>query len=762
MSISKRILVLILLPAMTLVELAGWIVTERWETSARMQRLLVEATVIESLNGLVGSLQSELGRSAQFLGSKGAKYIGRELADQRKDFDTRRNLSAAAADDRLAARLGDDLARQLREALDGLGGLEKLRAAVSSQAISPNESTNQYSAIIERLLDISQVIIHDADHPDVKNTALALSFLQAAGENAGLSRATGVAGVFAGAFDQDMLARLAGTVDEEGEYIKLFEIYAPADIRDAYREKVKTPDASEIERYRKAILAANPGEQITVVDSATWYNAATNRVDLLEAVQDQLLASVVQRAEAAEHSANSELIVALATTCALIAATIAFGFVTMRSISRPLSAMVAVMGRLAAGDNGVTIPAIGRKDEIGSMAKAVLVFRDAAVENTRLERDAAEHRTQTERERERNEQAQREAIEQERVIVADSIGVGLAKLAAKDLAYRMASDIPDAYRMLQADFNGAIGQLEQVMRVVAGNTSAVQAGTQEISAAADDLSRRTEQQAASLEETAAALEEITATVKKSAEGATRAREAVAAADVDAKKSSLVVRQAVGAMDEIARSAGQISQIIGVIDEIAFQTNLLALNAGVEAARAGDAGRGFAVVASEVRALAQRSAEAAKEIKTLISASAMQVNHGVKLVGETGKSLERMMAQVTEINAIVAEIAAGAKEQATGLAEVNTAINQMDQMTQQNAAMVEQSTAAMQTLAQQTGDLAKLVGGFRLAQEAKIETIRHVQAKPAARPALKMVSSRGGPAALREAKAANSEDDFEEF
>ncbi len=426
-----------------------------------------------------------------------------------------------------------------------------------------------------------------------------------------------------------------------------------------------------------------------------------------------------------DMSALRQLLLLMAAGAAVagLLAILGIRLILGRVVTRPLTGMTEAMRRLAEGDTTIEVPAQDRADEIGQMAKAVLVFRDAAVENARLEREAGEQRARTEREREGAEQAQREAIRQERAIVANSIGVGLAQLAAKNLTYRMATDIPEAYRELQSDFNEAIGQLEEAMCGVAGSTSAIQAGTREISAAADDLSLRTEQQASSLEETAAALEQITTTVRKSAEGAAHAREVVAAADQDAKKSSIVVREAVGAMDAIAKSAGQISQIIWVIDEIAFQTNLLALNAGVEAARAGEAGRGFSVVASEVRALAQRSAQAAKEIKALISASTTQVDHGVKFVGQTGKSLERMMAQVVEINAVVGEIAAGAREQAIGLAEVNTAINQMDQMTQRNAAMVEESTAATHTLSQETALLSGLIGQFQLGEADEAEAPR---------------------------------------
>jgi len=296
---------------------------------------------------------------------------------------------------------------------------------------------------------------------------------------------------------------------------------------------------------------------------------------------------------------------------------------------------------------------------------------------------------------------------------AESIGEGLSGLAAKDLTYRMSNSIPQAYSALQTDFNAALAQIEDAMLNVNTCVGAIQSGMREISAAANDLSSRTEQQASTLQQTAAGLDQITTTVRKSAEGADHARDVVATANQDAKTSVMVVRKTVAAMDAIAKSAQQISRIIGVIDEIAFQTNLLALNAGVEAARAGEAGRGFAVVASEVRSLAQRSAEAAKEIKGLISASNVQVEQGVKMVGETGTALENIMAQVNDINRVVEEIATGAREQALGLAEINTALNQMDHATQQNAAMVEQSTAASQMLAKETDRLSDLVGQFRV-------------------------------------------------
>ncbi|PZQ65071.1 MAG: chemotaxis protein [Phenylobacterium zucineum] len=316
-----------------------------------------------------------------------------------------------------------------------------------------------------------------------------------------------------------------------------------------------------------------------------------------------------------------------------------------------------------------------------------------------------------------------------RVQAVNEIGHGLSQLAANNLTHTIPTAFASAFEPLRRDYNTTAEALRAAVTSIAHTTRAVSSGADEISRASDDLSRRTEQQAASLEETAAALDEITAAVRRSADGARAVTAVATEAREAAVRSGAVMRDGVQAMAEISTSSREITQIIGVIDEIAFQTNLLALNAGVEAARAGEAGKGFAVVASEVRALAQRSADAAKEIKALINASTSQVERGVRLVGETGQALEVIVGQVTEIDHLIAEIAQSAQEQSTGLGEVNTAVNQMDQVTQQNTAMVEEATAAAGQLRREAADLAVLVGGFRTGEEGAAALARRPPPAP---------------------------------
>ncbi|MFZ5721173.1 MAG: methyl-accepting chemotaxis protein [Pseudomonadota bacterium] len=496
-----------------------------------------------------------------------------------------------------------------------------------------------------------------------------------------------------------------------GDALKEWSRIAPEDAADIAKVKaaVATIEAEEAE-----LISA--GQDLTRQAEAMMMLGSKGRLGELRKVLNARIKAenelLKERAAAQAASQTFAVTLLAAGSLLAVALSVLMGWVLSNAIARPVSLMTAAMGRLAAGDNDVDVPAQGRKDEVGRMAAAVQHFKEQAIDKARQSAERAEERAQREAERNATD-AERAAAAAEQNKVVEGLAQGLERLAAGVLTFRLNEPFPSHYEQLRADFNRAMEQMQAALREVAVNATAVRSGAGEITQATDDLSRRTEQQAASLEETAAALDEITATVRKTAEGAAQSREAVGAAKSDAERSGVVVRDAVAAMSEIESSAQQISQIIGVIDEIAFQTNLLALNAGVEAARAGDAGKGFAVVASEVRALAQRSAEAAKEIKALISASSQQVERGVGLVGETGKVLERILDQVTSINGAVTEIAASAQEQATGLQQVNTAINQMDQVTQQNAAMVEEATAASHALAGESEALARLIARFEL-------------------------------------------------
>ncbi|MBB3161304.1 methyl-accepting chemotaxis protein [Rhizobium laguerreae] len=397
------------------------------------------------------------------------------------------------------------------------------------------------------------------------------------------------------------------------------------------------------------------------------------------------------------------------------AALFAFGlyFLIRKTVTKPILSLSDDMQRLAGGDTAIACTGIGRTDEIGTMASAVEVFRQAAIANKQLEKDAEAARLQGETERvTARKQADEDAAERLRAATS-GLAAGLKRLASGDLAFQIDEPFAPDFENLRHDFNMSIRQLDQTLGAIAAAIAAIDEGTREIASGAGDLSKRTEQQAASLEETAAALDQITANVSNSSKRTDEARTEATDANRNAAKSSEVVSHAEEAMRRIEASSQQISSIIGVIDEIAFQTNLLALNAGVEAARAGDAGKGFAVVAQEVRELAQRSAQAAKEIKGHIQKSSVEVESGVKLVLDTSQVLKAISEQIARINQHMDAIAVSAREQSTGLAEVNTAVNSMDQVTQQNAAMVEQSTAASGHLAEEAARLRELVSRFRL-------------------------------------------------
>ena len=326
--------------------------------------------------------------------------------------------------------------------------------------------------------------------------------------------------------------------------------------------------------------------------------------------------------------------------------------------------------------------------------------------------------TQTHKTLERAE-VERAVIAQEQTEVVTLIGAALTELANGDLTKDIKGPLPESYEKLRNDFNNTVAALRDAIVTVTKNAASIRNETTEITSAADDLSRRTEKQAATLEETAAALDELTVSVRSAAESADDASRTSETAKKNAQDGGQIANRAVDAMGGIQNSSKEIAKITSVIDDIAFQTNLLALNAGVEAARAGEAGRGFAVVATEVRALAQRSSDAAREINCLISASSDQVNRGVDLVEKTGSALSKIVSSITDISERVSSIAISAREQAAGLAEINTAVNELDHVTQQNAAMFEETTAASFALTNEADALTRAVSNFRLKEKAPL-------------------------------------------
>ncbi|MBX9774286.1 MAG: hypothetical protein K2Y71_07710 [Xanthobacteraceae bacterium] len=351
-------------------------------------------------------------------------------------------------------------------------------------------------------------------------------------------------------------------------------------------------------------------------------------------------------------------------------------------------------------------------DEIGDVAGSVRIFRDAAIEKLRLEREAQDQQATAADERMRNEQA-RDAAARQVELVVGMLGSALSGMAQGDLQVRLTDQCAPEYEKVKEDFNAALTTLQETIHAIKSSAEEVFNASAEISASTTDLSQRTEEQAASLEETSSSLERIAALVRKNAERAQQASEFATKTRTVADRGGDVVSQAMGAMSRIEESSREISDIINLIDEIARQTNLLALNAAVEAARAGEAGRGFAVVASEVRNLAQRSSEAAKGIRNLITSSSGRVQEGVQFVNRAGSALKDIVDSIKQVVDIVSEIAHASGEQASGIDEVNKALGHMDEVTQQNSALVEENAATAKALSRQASEMTERVDFFQL-------------------------------------------------
>jgi methyl-accepting chemotaxis protein len=502
--------------------------------------------------------------------------------------------------------------------------------------------------------------------------------------------------------------------DDIGAVVKDWQKAVRAD--DAAQFEAFSKRVQEFQQFRRELVRR--AVEISPAAGREWGDNDANRavrsalnkdIDTLAKVYAQRAQRIYTEIDQA-IGATAMMMGVFGTIAVLIAASAAV--LAWRSVIRPLTDISRTTSAVAAGAYDLPVPHSDRQDEVGEMARAVLMFRDAALQKQQLEALTAQERNRTEEERRRNAELQAKASE-EQARAVKALADGLSRLAGGDLRVRLTDGFTETYAQIRDDFNTTIAQLQETIQSIATSTREVASTAGEISSSTTDLSQRTEEQAASLEQTSASMEKISATVKKNAENAQRANQLTSGTRDVADRGGAVVAQAVSAMARIEVSSRKISDIISVIDEIARQTNLLALNAAVEAARAGEAGRGFAVVASEVRSLAQRSSQAAKDIKDLITSSSCQVHDGVDLVNKAGESLNEIVGSIKKVVEIVAEIASASSEQATGLDHISIALTQMDEVTQQNSALVEENAAAAKALEQQSREMRERVSRFRL-------------------------------------------------
>ncbi|MBB3590983.1 methyl-accepting chemotaxis protein [Rhizobium sp. BK529] len=472
------------------------------------------------------------------------------------------------------------------------------------------------------------------------------------------------------------------------------------------------------DKIAPAAASLTSGSADMLKAAADWKAARQQSSEILSGAMASLRQFVSQAQELGkEDSERSAQVSVFAMILGTLLAIVG-GLMLVETLRGPLKRVSDVMTRLADGDLEVAIEGRNRGDEIGDMVRSVAVFRDAAVENVRLEKEAESARALSADEA-NSRAAERARIEAEQKHALNALSDVLHQLAQGNLETGMRNDLAADFVEMADTYNHAVEALRQTLSDVRSATVEIKGGTGNLASSADDLARRTEQQAAALEESSRALRHLSDVVRSTADRAKQTAQSVDATQAFASRSGEIVAKAVDAMGEINRSSEKIATIIGVIDEIAFQTNLLALNAGVEAARAGEAGRGFAVVAQEVRELAQRCAKAAREIKELISASSGQVQSGVQLVEETGQALAEIIAHVGGVQRLVAEISAATGEQSTGLHEVSKAVHDVELITQQNAAMVEENNAEIQGLRHRVDMLSEKVDRFRTGDDGEV-------------------------------------------
>jgi methyl-accepting chemotaxis protein len=724
--IPVRIAIACLLPLLAFTAFAAKELFDRRSIMADMDAIGVVARAAPLLAEVAHELQKERGISVGYIDSREQSLL-EQMRQQRPVTDKILATWEERVTEYLKAYPGTRFAENLETAKKRLSDLGRVRAAIDDSTTDSQKVMESMVSMVAGFLNVLEAIDDMTENGRVIHQANTMVALMRRKEYTAQGRGWGMIGFGAGQFVPQMYQAFMRGQNLADAFGTIFARSATQAQTDFVNKALDQQAAGAIAKMRQAAALSPYKGNAGNVTVAQWADATEQYINSLKRGEDRLLSDFAETVESVASEARWGFWNLLAIFLALLAVTATVVWFVVLSITKPVGQLVGTMATLAQGNNDIEVPGADRGDEIGHMARAVLVFRDAAIEKTRLEAASVDQQKAAEIERQRNEAARAAAAAQVKHVV-DALGDGLDQLAKGALSYRITAEFADEYKKVQEDFNAAISQLHETISSIVASVREVSNAAAEISTSTTDLSQRTEEQAASLEETSASMEEISATVKQNAENAQQANQFATGTREVCDRGGEVVAEAVKAMSRIEESSRKISDIIGVIDEIARQTNLLALNAAVEAARAGEAGRGFAVVASEVRSLAQRSSQAAKDIKDLIINSSDQVQEGVELVNRAGTSLNEILTSIKKVADIVSDIAAASAEQATGLEQVNRALTQMDEVTQQNSALVEENAATAKTLEQQARAMNERVAFFRIDGAAAVAAPARVEQK----------------------------------
>ena len=736
-----------LLPSLAALWFAAATIIAEVEAQRRMDALSTQIGLAAEMTFIIHELQRERGTTSVFVSSGGASFRT-ELATQRIATDAAHRTLTRSLDAVDRQRLDPGFVALLDAVAVALRDLRGHRATVDALAIDRLPAMRFYTALIQRITDTVASMAGLAQDARVARDLTVYNYLLLTKEHMGQERATGGAGFAAGRFTPEVHDIFRGLITAQAVYGRLFLGAAKREHRALHEAAMASPTARDVQRIRDIVLAGGLEGTLGDVTAAQWFDTISAKIDLFKAIEDRLAADML--AATATYSAASQarlLHTVTIAAVALLGAVALSGFIVV-GVRSGFRAVIGPMGRMAQGDHDVTLPPPSA-NEFGEMTRALAVFQATGLEKARLDAEA-EARAEEARKRAGAMEALSRSLSQavaaaaagdfsQRVAVqtqdsdlvhlADAVNgllgttgsalgeavAVLRRLAEADLTARMQGDYRGAFAALRDSAGQTAEGLAKVVGGIRASAATVTAKSREIEQGAEALSSRTESQAASLEQTAATMEQMASTVRSNADALHNAEKLSETARDRTRDGTRTVQAAVAAVNRIAASAQKIAAIVDVIDGIAFQTNLLALNAGVEAARAGDAGRGFAVVAFEVRSLAERCAEAARDIGGLIRESGQSVSEGVKMVGETGRALTGIEGAIADLTRTLGEVAIAGQEQASGVSEINQAVSSMDAATQQNAMLADQSRHAAVALRDEIDRLSGLVAAFRVDQ-----------------------------------------------